>query len=266
MMRRWCVEEADFYPQPFLVFYNELKLVTLGNYVLFSSFFLKCSRIFNVSYKSLIKAVVFVVLECTQCPVAKRTVDANQLEFAKPLEYRLERCGQTVTTSFCKFVKHVVMLCMDAIIIIVVVVVVCNRPVCAINKTRCPPLLCCCVWVDTYLGRHFFLVHCRVIRMLLAVLDAYLPIEKTLPKCKISSSTQSPVVLLVPATVGAYHCRCLPLGVWDCMKRSKCIWAKPKPITRTKEEKFQNRHLGRFSTELFNCSLRNRIVVSATEL
>ena len=28
---------------------------------------------------------------------------------------------------------------------------------------------------------------------------------------------------------------------------------KPKPITRTKEEIFQNRHLGRFSTELFNC-------------
>ena len=27
---------------------------------------------------------------------------------------------------------------------------------------------------------------------------------------------------------------------------------KPKPITRTKEEIFQNRHLGRFSTELFN--------------
>ena len=80
-------------------------------------------------------------------------VDANQLEFAKPLEYRLERGGQTVTqlasTSFCKLVKHVVMLCMDAIIIIVIVivdvVVVCNRPVCAINKTRCPPLLCCCV-------------------------------------------------------------------------------------------------------------------------
>ena len=28
---------------------------------------------------------------------------------------------------------------------------------------------------------------------------------------------------------------------------------KPKPITRMKEEIFQNRHLGRFSTELFNC-------------
>ena len=28
---------------------------------------------------------------------------------------------------------------------------------------------------------------------------------------------------------------------------------KPKPITRTKEEIFQNRHLGRFSMELFNC-------------
>ena len=27
---------------------------------------------------------------------------------------------------------------------------------------------------------------------------------------------------------------------------------KPKPITRTKEEIFQNRHVGRFSTELFN--------------
>ena len=103
--------------------------------------------------------------------MAKRTskltqVDANQLEFAKPLEYRLERGGQTVTqlasTSFCKLVKHVVMLCMDAIIIIVivivvvvVVVVVCNRPVCAINKRDAHPYCVVVsewilIWVDTF--------------------------------------------------------------------------------------------------------------------